>query len=87
MECTRIFEKKNQPNVHNSVTKNGGTIIFLCATYCPDLIYILVKLHEDILNCYLVIKYSRIFGKNQIRGHNSETKKGRAIILLRDTSS
>ena len=41
---------------------------FLSATRRPDVIYIPIKLLEDILNAY------------QIKGHNLETKKGKTII-------
>ena len=79
--------EKNQSKGHNSETKKVLQS-FLCATCHPDLIQIPIQLHEDISNDYLVMECIRIFEKkNQSKGHNPETKKGVAIILMRYMSS
>ena len=86
--CVQEYlEKINQRGITWKLRK--GEQSFLCATHCCDLpvIHIPIKLHEDIPNGYRVMVCTRIFGKNQSKGHNLETKKGRTIILVRDMSS
>ena len=46
-------------------------------------LHIPIKLREDIPNGYRFMACTRMFGK-QSNGHNLETKKGGAIIHVRD---
>ena len=80
-----MFGKKiNRRGITQKLRK--GLQSFLCTTCHPELIQIPIQLHEDIPNDYLVMECIRIFEKNQSKGHNSETKKGGAIILVCDKS-
>ena len=85
IERTRMFGK-NQSMGHNSETKEEEAIILVHESR-PDLIHIPIMLHEENPNGNRVMECTRMFGKNQSKGHNSETKKEGAIILVWDTSS
>ena len=50
MSRTRILEKINQRGIIWKLRKRGQS--FLCVTRRPDLLHIVIKLHEDIPNGY-----------------------------------
>ena len=71
----------------NSETEKGRAIFFVCeiGQFCVprlDLIHIAIKC-QDTPYGYLVV--ACMWKKNSSKGSNSETKKKRAIIFLRDT--
>ena len=78
----------NQRDITWKPRKGGQS--FLRATRRSDLIHIPIKLHEDILNCYRNMERTRMFEKKKkkkSKGHDLESKKEGAIIIVRDTSS
>ena len=50
MTRTRMFGKNNPRGIVSKLSKGEQSL--LCATRRPDLKYIPIKLHEDILNSY-----------------------------------
>ena len=65
-----MFGKINQRGTAWKLRK--GEQSFLCATRCPDLTQIPIKLHEDILNGYWLMERTRMLtddsGKINQRG-------------------
>ena len=80
----------------NCVWNNRGEItqkvwkrelLFLYAIHCHDRFYITVKYHDYISKGIQVMKRTRNCIKKHQRGNNSESTKGKVVILVRDTSS
>ena len=79
MERTRMFGKINQRGITWKLRK--GEQSFLCATGRPDQIYIPIKLHEDIRNCYSIMEHTRMFAKINPRGITLKLRKREQSFL------
>ena len=74
MGHTRMFGKINQRCITWKLRKEEQS--FLCITRRPDLKHIPINLHEDILNCYLIMEHTGMFGKINQRGITWKIRKG-----------
>ena len=74
MACT-MFGKKNNQRGHNLVTKKGEQS-FLYATRRPDLIHMLIKLHEGTLTVTELWRVQECLGKFSQRGITNKLRRG-----------
>ena len=90
-EWTRVHSR-NGFDVQRAVTPKVGKpeLWFMYSAHCLIVLYICVKFHENISNCFQLTDRTRVHGRNGYvqcsKGNNSKSRKTRVTVYVSNSA-